>query len=145
MPLDQWAKALLTSTGDTHENGPANFALMVNDARGQAELVSRVFLGARMQCANCHNHPLDRWTQDDYHGLAAIFARIDHGQEVRLLPRGEVSHPRTGEPAVPRIPGERFLDPGVDNRVALAQWLTDPSNPFFARAAVNRLWKALMG
>src|SRR6476619_6992185 len=145
MPLDQWAKALLTSTGDTHENGPANFALMVNDARGQAELVSRVFLGARMQCANCHNHPLDRWTQDDYHGLAAVFARLDRGREVKVTNRGGVTNPRSGEPAMPRIPGVRYLDAGVDGRDAFADWLISSDNSYFAKAIVNRLWKAMFG
>jgi hypothetical protein len=99
LPMNKWARDLLTSTGDSHQHGPANFHRMANDARGEAELVSRVFLGARLQCANCHNHPLDRWTQDDYHGLAAIFARLDRGREVRVGPRGAVTNPRTGEPA----------------------------------------------
>ena len=86
------------------------------DARGQAELVSQVFLGVRLQCANCHNHPLDRWTQDDYHGLAAVFARLDRGRVVKVGARGAVTNPRTGEPAVPRIPGDRDLDAGADGR-----------------------------
>jgi hypothetical protein len=143
--FDRMARALLTATGDSHQIGPANFFRVAADARSQAEYAARVFLGARLQCANCHNHPLDRWTQDDYHGLASIFARVDHGREVRILARGETTNPRTGAPAVPRIPGERFLDPGADNRGALADWLTNPTNPFFSRALVNRLWQALMG
>ncbi len=144
-PLDRWAKDLLTATGDSHKVGPANFARMVNDARGQAELVSRVFLGARMQCANCHNHPLDRWTQDDYHGLAAIFARLERGPIVRLGPRGAVTNLRTGEPAVPRLPGTRDLDPTADPLTAFADWVTARDNPHFARARVNRLWRAMFG
>ena len=102
---DQLAKQLLLTTGDAHTVGPANFHRMVNDARAQAELVGQFFAGVQLGCANCHNHPLDRWTQDDYHGLAAIFARLDRGRQVRLLPRGEVTNPRTGEPAAARIPG----------------------------------------
>ena len=102
-------------------------------------------MGVRIGCANCHNHPLDRWTQDDYHGLAAIFARMDRGPIVRELPRGEVTHPRTGEPAVPRLPGGPALDPDGDPRRALADWLTDDENPYFARAAVNWLWAAMFG
>jgi len=102
-------------------------------------------LGVRLRCANCHNHPLDRWTQNDYHGLAAIFARIDRGRMVRLRTRGEVIHPRTGEPAVPRIPGDRFLDPAADGRQLLAEWLTQSDNAYFAKAIVNRLWKAMLG
>ncbi len=75
---------LLTATGDSHVNGPANFCRMVGDARAHAEMVSEVFMGARFACANCHDHPLDRWTQDDYHGLAAMLARIERGRQVRF-------------------------------------------------------------
>ena len=99
----------------------------------------------RLQCANCHNHPLDRWTQDDYHGLAAVFARLDRGRVVKVVARGAVTNPRTGEPAVPRIPGDRFLDATADGRDAFADWLTAPDNPYFAQATVNRLWKAMFG
>lgn len=144
-PLDVMARALLLAEGDSHENGPANFYRVVDGPRAQAEYVGRAFLGVRIGCANCHNHPLDRWTQDDYHGLAAVFARIDRGRVVRLLASGEVTHPRTGEPAVPRLPGGPDLDPGGDPRVALADWLTDDANPYFARAAVNWLWSELFG
>ncbi len=139
------AQQLVVATGDSHHVGPATFARSVSDARGEAELVSQAFLGVRLQCANCHRHPLDRWTQDDYHGLAAVFARLDRGRDVRVLPRGEVTNPRTGEPAVPRIPGHRNIDPGADPRAVFAEWLTAPENPYFARAIVNRLWQAMFG
>ena len=111
----------------------------------EAEHVAETLLAVRLRCANCHNHPLDRWTQDDYHGLAAIFAKLDRGQHVRFRTAGEVIHPATGEAAVPRIPGERYLDPRTDGREALAAWLTSKDNPYFARAWVNRFWQALMG
>jgi hypothetical protein len=145
VPLDQFARELLVADGDAYRHGPANFSRVPADARAQAEYVGQVFLGVRIQCANCHNHPLDRWTQDDYHGLAAVFARVGRGREVGLLPRGEAIHPRTGQPATPRIPGARDLAPDGDPRVALAAWLTDRDNPYFARAVVNRVWRALMG
>ncbi len=144
-PLDKWARQLLTATGDSHTVGPANFARMSSDARGQAELVSRAFLGARMQCANCHNHPLDRWTQDDYHGLAAVFARLDRSRVVKVSARGAVTNPRTGEPAIPRIPGTADLDRAADPMAGFAEWLTKKENPYFARAQVNRLWRAMFG
>jgi len=144
-PLDKMAREILTATGDSHTNGPAYFTRLSPDPRAQAELVSQAFLGVRLQCANCHNHPLDRWTQDDYHGLAAVFARLDRGREVKVTSRGGVTNPRTGEPAVPRIPGVRYLDAGVDGRDAFADWLISSDNPYFAKAIVNRLWKAMFG
>jgi hypothetical protein len=107
--------------------------------------VGQVFLGVRLQCANCHNHPLDRWTQDDYHGLAAVFARLERGREVKVGTRGAVTNPRTGEPAIPRIPGMQYLDADKDGREAFAKWLTGADNPYFARATVNRLWRSMFG
>ena len=106
-PLDRMAREMILALGDGDRVGPANFSRVASDARSQAELVSQVFLGVRLQCANCHDHPLDRWTRDDYHGLAAVFARVDRGRTVRLRDRGEVIHPGTGLAASPRIPGER--------------------------------------
>ncbi|WP_406700469.1 DUF1549 and DUF1553 domain-containing protein [Singulisphaera sp. Ch08] len=144
-PLDRMVRELVLALGDGDQVGPANFSRVPGDARSQAEFVSQVFLGVRLQCANCHDHPLDRWTQDDYHGLAAIFARLDHGREVRLRPRGEVIHPGTGLAAAPRIPGDRFLKGEVDPREAFAQWLTASKNPYLARSVVNRIWRELMG
>jgi hypothetical protein len=144
-PLDVIARKLITSVGDTHAVGPAYFTRLSSDARDQAELVAQVFLGVRLQCANCHNHPLDRWTQDDYHGLAAVFARLERGREVKVSQRGAVTNPRTGEPAVPRIPGVRDLNPASDGRGEFAGWLTTTENPYFARATVNRLWRAMFG
>ena len=143
---DKLARTVILATGDSHVVGPANFYRTVNGPRKQAEFLSEVFMGSRLRCANCHNHPLDRWTQDDYHGLAAIFARIEDGQVIKVKASGEVIHPRTLEKAVQRIPGEDFLAADiVDGRGQLANWLTAPGNPYFSRAIVNRLWKALMG
>ena len=144
-PFDIVARELLTAVGDSHVVPPAYFARLSPDARGQAELVGEAFLGVRLRCANCHNHPLDRWNQDDYHGLAAAFARLDRGRVVKVMGRGAVTNPRTGEAAMPRIPGVRDLDPTADGREAFADWLTARDNPYFARAAVNRLWRAMFG
>ena len=143
---DQVARSVILATGDSHEVGPANFYRTVNGPREQAEFMSELFMGTRLRCANCHNHPLDKWTQDDYHGLAAIFAKIEGDQIVKVKPSGEVIHPATREKAVPRIPGDRFLPADVaDGRVELADWLTGSDNPYFAKAIVNRLWRAMMG
>lgn len=155
-PLDKMASQLLTTDGDSHEVGPANLHRLVPDARAQAEYFGEVFLGMRIKCANCHNHPLDRWTQDDYHGLAAIFAPLERGRIVRFSRSGEVIHPLSGQAALARILGERFLETAnspaasqpkapTDHRPELTAWLTDTKNPRFARAQVNRLWKALLG
>jgi hypothetical protein len=144
-PLNELASDLLTGSGDSHLSGPPNFYRSAADARGLAEHAAESLLAIRLRCANCHNHPLDRWTQDDYHGLAAIFARLDRGREVKLNAGGEVIHPATGEAALPRIPGEKFLDAAIDGRPHLAAWLTGPDNPYFAKAWVNRLWESLLG
>jgi hypothetical protein len=143
---DRLARSVILASGDSHENGPANFYRTTGDPRKQAEFMSELFMGSRLRCANCHNHPLDRWTQDDYHGLAAIFARIETGRVIALKPVGRVIHPRTLETAIPRIPGDQFLSSKVvDGRDELAKWLTGPANPYFAKAIVNRLWQRMMG
>ena len=143
---DEIARSVILATGDSHVVAPANFYRTVNGPREQAELMSELFMGARLRCANCHNHPLDKWTQDDYHGLAAIFAKIENAQIVRVKPSAKIIHPVTRESAKLRIPGDRFISTDVvDGRGDLADWLTDADNPYFAKAFVNRLWKAMMG
>ena len=143
---DSIARSVLLASGDTHENGPANFYRTVDGPREQTEFMSELFMGVRLRCANCHNHPLDKWTQDDYHGLTAIFAKIEDDQVVKVKPSAEIMHPATRERAVPRIPGEKYLPTNVpDGRFELVEWLTKPDNPYFAKAMVNRLWKAMMG
>ena len=142
----QMARELILASGDTHESGPANFYRTVRGQRELAEFASELFMGSRLRCANCHNHPLDRWTQDDYHGLAAIFAKVDRGRVIGDKPNGKTLPPRTRAPATQRIPGKRFLAENATNgRRQLADWLTEPSNPYFAKAIVNRLWKRMMG
>jgi hypothetical protein len=145
---DSIAGDVLTAIGDSQDTGPAGFSRMARDARDHAELAASAFMGVKLGCANCHNHPLDRWTQDDYHGFAAIFARLDRGQNVRILSRGAVTNLRTGEPAIPRIPGVRFLDQhelSGDYRMAAATWLTKDDPQLFAKAIVNRFWHAMFG
>lgn len=143
--FDQQARLLLTATGDSHLIGPANFGRMVPDARAHAELVGQVFAGVQLGCANCHNHPLDKWTQDDYHGLAAVFAPLDRSRFVAMTSRGQVTNLRTGEPAVPRIPGVRDLSVNEDRLLAVHDWLTDDTDLLLAKATTNRLWRFLFG
>lgn len=143
---DQITQSLLLAEGDAHSNGPANFWRTTRTARDQAELASEIFMGSRLRCANCHNHPLDRWTQDDYHGLAAIFAKVEQGVLVQAKPTGRVIHPKYLEPAKPKVPGAGFVDDSNANaRSQFARWLVHPDNPYFAKAIVNRIWKQLMG
>lgn len=146
-PLPEIAADVLTAEGNPRDNGAVGFYLSANDARGQAELFSEVMLGARLRCANCHDHPLDRWTQEDYHGLAAIFAGVERAPVVRFLPGRTNTHPGTGDPAMPKLPGEPFLPADQDHRNQLAEWLseTESGRQRFARAWVNRVWAALMG
>ena len=103
-------------------------------------------MGVRIGCANCHNHPLDRWTQDDYHGLAAVFARIDRGRDrPRAAPaaRSRIRAPESRPSPASQAgrPSTRTTTPGR----ALADWLTDDENPYFARAVVNWLWASMFG
>lgn len=144
-PLDEFARELITANGDPHEVGPANFQLAAASPDLQGELFAQVFLGVRIQCANCHAHPFDRWTQDDYHGLAAIFAKVETLPLVRFKPDGFVIHPKTGRGAVAKIPGGDTIPSTGDPRVRLADWLSQDDNPFFARSIVNRLWKEAFG
>ncbi len=145
LPWDQAAVELLTATGDSYLEGAANFSRIGGGPRGLAEYAAGTLMGVRLRCANCHNHPLDHWEQDDYHGLAAIFAKLNRGRNVTVSSRGEVTHPVTGRPAIPRIPGSDYLAKDVDGRAAFARWIADPENPYLARATVNRIWRQLMG
>jgi hypothetical protein len=135
---------VLLATGDSHAFGPAGFQRIATDPRAASELVTQAFMGVRMRCANCHNHPLDRWTQDDYHGLAAIFAKIN-GQNriVSIYNDGKVIHPETGEPARTKLPGLIIED--ELNPQQFAEWLTSDENEYFAAAFTNRIWAALLG
>jgi hypothetical protein len=163
-PLNEFARDLIAAHGSTYAEPPANFYRALRDPQARAEAVAQVFLGVRLQCARCHNHPFDRWTQDDYYGLAAFFPRVQYrvvenrrrdnldthefdGEQVVWLAReGEVKHPRTGAVVRPRLPGSaEAIDPDSDRLRALADWVARPDNPYFARAQVNRVWYHLMG
>lgn len=149
LPYDEFAMRLLTASGSTQTNPAANFYRAAEDLNESVETVSQVFLGARIQCATCHNHPFERWTQDNYYGLAAFFRRVDRRPspvpgELLIAPAdsGEVTQPRTGEIAQPWLPsaGTIEIDPAADRRAVFADWLIDPSNPLFAQVEANRIW-----
>ena len=154
MPYDQFARELLTSTGSTLTNPAGNYFRTAADAIDAMETTAQLFLGTRIQCAKCHNHPLERWTTDHYYGLAAFFSRVQrkktgHPEEVFLWTSasGEVIHPDSGHVMQPWVPGKRTISmpQDMDRRVALARWLTSPDNPFLARVEVNRIWTHIMG
>ncbi len=154
MPYDEFARQLLTAQGSTHVNPPANFYRTATDPNDCVETVSQVFLGARLQCAKCHNHPSERWTQDNYYGMSAFFNRVQRkstpkpGETLVWVSRsGEVTQPRTGEQMDPWLPARGSVESAdVDDRRDLfAQWLTGPDNPFFAKIEVNRIWSYLLG
>jgi len=200
-PLDQFARELIAARGSTYYNPAANFYRAIREPVARAEAVAQVFLGTQLRCAQCHNHPFDKWTQDDYYDWAEVFARLNYkvlenrrrdsndGHEfkgeqiVYVATKGEVKNPRSGTAAHPRFlgetspmtlspeesPGEPTPNPSeggerippppnkvplpggargglvADELDALADWVTSPNNPFFARAQVNRVWFHLMG
>jgi Protein of unknown function (DUF1549)/Protein of unknown function (DUF1553) len=161
-PFDVVARELLTANGSTQANPPANYFRIARDPTNLAETTAQLFFGVRMQCAKCHNHPFERWTQDDYYSLAAFFARVKvkkDGSAPAAQPNmavsefvyrdraGEVVQPRTNQTMPPRFPGgvAATVAPGQDRREALAAWLTATDNPFFARSVANRVWYHLNG
>ncbi|MCF7785090.1 MAG: DUF1549 and DUF1553 domain-containing protein [Prosthecobacter sp.] len=146
-PLNDVVKALLTGQGDTTHEGPANFYRLTTDPRDMGEFVSRSLLGVRLACARCHHHPFDRWGMDDYYSFAGWFSQTGlAGTRVILKDRGEVEHPQTRKPMLPRALGApSSTELPSDRREALAAWTVHADNPFFARALVNRVWKHLMG
>jgi len=154
MPYDQFARELLTASGSTLSNPPANFYRTSAETTDCVETVSQVFLGARLQCAKCHNHPFERWTQDNYYGMAAFFNRVQRKPTTRpdemlvwLARSGEVTQPRTGKQMKPWLPLSGDVDPPAeqDRRDLLTDWLTKADNPFFAKVEVNRIWSQLLG
>ena len=151
-PLDQWTRELLTAEGPLRDQ-PAGFFYKVAAKPGEmAAMTSQVFLGVRITCAECHQHPYDQWTQRDYQGMRGFFAQIKYkklGEAEALLAEGNPTgkHPRTGEPIFPYALGATMPEvaPEGDRRQALADWMTRPENPWFARNLANRIWAHFMG
>jgi uncharacterized protein DUF1549/uncharacterized protein DUF1553 len=164
-PWDQLVTDLVTATGSIEEN-PAtlwwasrqqtrpNGRGWVRHYELTGEIVAQVFLGQRIQCTKCHNHPTEKYTQDDYYRFAAIFAQVNGDGRAdpvpeRFLPndRGEVRHPRTGQAVTPAALDRSELNAqaGEDRRVKFAQWLTGTGREMFSRSAVNRIWARLFG
>lgn len=151
-PYDQFVRELVGASGSTLSNPPANFYRTAVDMHECVETFSQVFLGARLQCAKCHNHPFERWTQDNYYGLGAFFDRVQRKKTARpgetfvwYSDAGEVVQPRTGQTMKPWLPleGSQEIPNDVDRRGALVEWLAKPDNPFLAKIEVNRIWGEL--
>ena len=154
VPMDQIVKDLLTSKGGTFKNPATNYYQVERDNLKITENVAQVFMGMRLQCAQCHNHPFDRWTQDEYYSFASFFSQV--GRKRAADPReniiynrrsGEINHPVHKKPMPPKFLGDDTpeIPRGADRREVLAEWLASPKNPFFARNLANLVWAHFFG
>ena len=155
-PVDEFVRDIITAEGSTFTEGPTNFYRTSPNPADWAEAASQTFLGVRMQCARCHQHPFEKWTQEDYYGMAAFFVRLSSKRStefglfggetvVFLKPAGEITHPRKGGVVKPHPLDGPVTDDPFDRRRKLAEWMTSKDNPFFARNMVNRFWGYYMG
>lgn len=158
-PWDAIVRDVVTATGGSLENGATNFYAVHQDPESMAENVSQAFMTLSIGCAKCHNHPLEKWTNDQYYAFANLFARVRgkgwggdarNGDGIRTLyvePRGDLIQPRTGVAQLPAPLDAEPIDPDLpdDRRAVLAEWLTSPENPYFTRSIVNRIWAAYFG
>ena len=158
IPYDRFVASILTASGSQETNPPTVWYRTVRTKSDYVESVAQAFLGIRIQCAQCHHHPAERWSQADYYQLAAVFARVGRkggfadaevptSETIYLADEGEVRHPRTGQRMAPTPPGgepfkiSRYDDP----RRSLAAWMAAPDNPYFARTIANRMWGHFFG
>ncbi|MBC8353645.1 MAG: DUF1549 domain-containing protein [Planctomycetes bacterium] len=164
-PLDAFVRELVTGTGSTYKQPAANFYRANRTASIRGETTARLFLGTRLQCAKCHNHPFDRWTQNDYYEWSSLFSQLDYelgenkrkdkldknefagDQVVLVAKKDEVRNPTTGEIARPKFLGGDSLSEQetADRLMAVAQWLTSDDNELFAKSQVNFIWYHIMG
>ena len=152
-PFDQIVRELLTATGGTFTEPATNFWQVERDTLALTENVAQAFLGMRIQCAQCHNHPFDRWTMDDYYGFAAFFAQVGRKRTedpresiVFDARRGGVRHPVGNRVMEPKFLGGEHPDTqNEDRRAVLAEWLASADNPWFAKNLANRLWAHFFG
>jgi hypothetical protein len=153
VPIDKIIRDLLTATGGTFQSPATNFYQVETDRLKLSENVAQVFMGIRTQCAQCHNHPFDRWTMDDYYGFAAFFSQVGRKQSedyrqilVFNAFGGEVNHPVGGAVVKPKFLGGPVPDTnGKDRRAVLAEWITSNENPYFAKSIANRIWAHFTG
>ncbi|RIK82821.1 MAG: cell surface protein [Planctomycetota bacterium] len=153
VPLDEMVRSLLGASGGSFASPAVNFYQIEETTQKTAENVAQIFLGTRLQCAQCHNHPFDRWTMDDYYSFTAFFAQIgrktgeDYRETIVFDARsGETAHLVDGRAMKPKFLGGAEPDTtGKDRRAVLAEWVTSPQNPYFAVNVANRVWAHFMG
>lgn len=159
VPWDEMVCQVVTAQGSTHENGATNFYTLHQLPEEMTENVSQAFLSLSIGCARCHNHPMEKWTNDQYYGMASLFARVRakgwggdprNGDGLRTLyvsDSGELIQPASGkpQPPTPLDSDPMAADATQDRREYLARWLTAPENPYFARAITNRVWANFFG
>ena len=153
VPVNEWVRELLAASGGTFSSPATNYYLIERDRLKVTENVAQVFMGMRIQCSQCHNHPFDRWTMNDYYGFAAFFSQIGRkgGEDPRELivfnaGGGEVNHPIGGRVMAPKFLGGATPDvQGKDRREVLATWLASPENPYFASNLANIVWTHFFG
>jgi len=159
-PWDRFVTELLTAEGNTHKHGPVAIWRDKRDPIDAATFVGQIFLGVRLECAKCHHHPTEKWDQTDYYQMAAFFTQMKRkGQGISAPISGEpeqwwfapgnasIEHPVTKASLKPRPPADKEIPIAEtqDPRAVLADWMTNPKNPYFAQAVVNRVWSSFMG
>ncbi len=153
---DALVRELLTSRGSSYDNPAANYFRVTREAKPTMEKTTQVFLGVRMVCAQCHDHPFERWTQNQYYQMSAFFSAVgiragfEVGEEIVFDQRAdyEMKHPKDGRVMKPKFMLASSAAPvpdGPERREALAEWLTSRDNPFFAKSIVNRMWSYFLG
>ncbi|MDB4546610.1 PSD1 and planctomycete cytochrome C domain-containing protein [Akkermansiaceae bacterium] len=151
-PFNKIIHDILASRGGTFANPSTNYYKLEGDVKVVTENVAQVFMGTRIQCAQCHNHPFDRWTMDDYYGFASFFSQVkrkraaDPSEQIIYDGGGEIKHPLTNQNALPKFLGGAMME-GKDKtrREAVAEWLTAPENPWFASNVANIIWSHFFG
>ncbi|MBT4693408.1 MAG: DUF1553 domain-containing protein [Planctomycetaceae bacterium] len=152
-PYDEFVTDIITATGSTVSESPAAFYVVHNDAEKLARSISQAFLGVRIECAQCHHHPFEKWGQRDYYAFAGFFTGVTQkkmgalAQKIIEGPGQDLTHPRTLQivPAAGLGATPVVVDEGSSRRLELAEWMTQPVNPFLARMFVNRLWAHYFG
>ena len=158
-PYDQFVRGILAARGTVESAPPVHWYRKLKESSAFVDDTAQVFLGMRLQCAKCHHHPFEKWSQSDYYGFAAFFARVGRkpdvqgqrngrdGEVIYTARSGTVTHPKTGEAMTARGLGGDPIAIAIDEdpRQKLVDWMADPRNPYFAKALVNRYWAHFFG